>query len=187
MDLIINTESLIRFSFEREGEWELHPGEYSVEIPWLFTATVSASILLRISGSEALLETENLTTQQEAYLAAAFFSILSGTEGINEGDLAIKYGESSALLLPRSREHLEAAARIGWLKPIQIVRGLTARRSLWREEGTSVAEIAKFAADNTICLIEACYEFPEIQVLDLSERPAIEQAVKVALISWNLR
>ncbi len=172
-----------------EDDEEDAPGAYCQLRPWLFAATVTASILRHIPGAEAILTTEQFTAREEQGIGAfpdCALTVHEERDRLNEDEVIIKFSKQSAVFLPRSRENLEAAAFFAWDDGIKVVRGLSEQRTRWHGTAATISEILSYADQNALCNIIGSYTEPELQIIDVEYRDAIVSSIAPALESWNL-
>ena len=113
LKVLPHIESAVQFKVSSSTS----PGAYFGPRPWLFGATVVASVLQKIPGAEATLSETQFSAEQEDALLRfpdCNFAILNDASGLDEDEVVIKHDRDSAVFLPRTREHLEAAAYIAW-------------------------------------------------------------------------
>jgi len=179
-------ESVICFVPEENDS----PGSYLAPRPWLFGATVVASILERVVGSEAAVFDGSFTPRKEEFLPLLpdyDFSVLDSAAKLDEGDVVLKLDGERALFLPRSRENLEAAAYLAWKDGIHAVSGLTERRTAWCRSGITAHEVIDYVQGHAFCTFYGSYTGSELRIHKTEYTEEIRAALPSALCSWNLR
>jgi hypothetical protein len=185
LKVLPHIESAVQFKVSSSTS----PGAYFGPRPWLFGATVVASVLQKIPGAEATLSETQFSAEQEDALLRfpdCNFAILNDASGLDEDEVVIKHDRDSAVFLPRTREHLEAAAYIAWREGIRVVRGLSQMRTAWCKGGVALFEIQQYIRDNSICTFYGSYTEPELRIHNLEFTGDITAALPAALRSWNL-
>lgn len=148
-----------------------------------------ASVLQRIPGAEATLsETQFSAEEEEALLQFpdCSFTVLNDVSRLDEDEVVIKHDRDSAVFLPRSRKHLEAAAYVAWREGIRVVGGLSQMRTVWCKNGVALFEIQQYIRENSVCTFYGSYTDPELRIHDNEYADAITAALPAALCSWNL-
>jgi hypothetical protein len=157
--------------------------------PWLFGATIVASVLQKIPGSEATLSETQFSAEQENALLRfpdCSFNILNDVSRLDEDEVVVKHDRDSALFLPRTREHLEAATYIAWREGIRVVKGLSRMRTAWGKDGVALFQIQEYIRDNSVCTFYGSYTEPELRIHQTEFTDDITAALPAALCSWNL-